>query len=286
MSDTPAAGDLGRLPVPASLPADARAELDGAVAILEGISLPARLAQVVGSSVEALKRNLPTPVQGLIDGALRRALRTALDTALRTRPGENPTPLPESWMHRGALAAAGAAGGALGLPGTLLELPVSTTLLLRQVAAIAAEEGENLADPAAQAECLKVFALGGREPSDDSTESGYFAMRLALAETLKSAAGRTVGQMLPGLLGIVAGRFGGPVGVKISAQAAPLIGAAAGAAVNLAFLEHYRGVARAHFTVRRLERRHGAALVRAAYEQLRPGGPPPPSASASRRYAS
>ncbi len=277
MSDT-----TEHLPVPASLPADARAELESAVAILEGISLPARLAQVVGSSVEALKRNLPAPVQRLLDNALRRALRTALDTALRTRPGQNPTPVPDSWVHRGALAAAGAAGGALGLPGTLLELPVSTTLLLRQVAAIAAEQGEDLSDPEAQAECLKVFALGGGEPSDDNTDSGYFATRLALAEGFKSAAGRTVGQMLPGLLGMVAGRFGGPVGVKISAQAAPLLGAAAGAAVNLAFLEHYRGIAKAHFTVRRLERRHGAALVRAAYDSLRPGEPPPPAAGSER----
>ncbi|WP_343895773.1 EcsC family protein [Craurococcus roseus] len=280
MSDT----TTEHLPVPASLPAGARAELESAVAILEGISLPARLAQVVGSSVEALKRNLPAPAQRLIDGAIRRALRTALDTALLTRPGQAPTPLPESWMHRGALAAAGAAGGALGLPGTILELPVSTTLLLRQVATIAAEEGEDLSDPVAQAECLKVFALGGRDPSDDNVESGYFAMRLALAESLKSAAGRTMAQMLPGLLGAVASRFGGAAAFKVSAQAAPLLGAAAGAAVNLAFLEHYRGIAKAHFTVRRLERRHGAALVRAAYESLRPGGPQPPGA-ASRRFA-
>jgi hypothetical protein len=263
--------DTEQLPVPAFLPSDAQAELDAAVAILEGISLPARLAAVVGSSVEALKRNLPAPAQRMLDNALRRALQTALQTALRTQPGFNPTPVPSSWMHRGALAAAGAAGGALGLPGTLLELPVSTTLLLRQVAAIAAEQGEDLSDPDAQAECLKVFALGGRDPSDDGAESGYLAMRLALAESLKSAAGRTLGQMLPGLLGAVASRFGGPVAFKVSAQAAPLIGAAAGAAVNLAFLEHYRGVATAHFTVRRLERRHGPALVRAAYaERLSP----------------
>jgi len=263
--------DTERLPVPASLPSDAQAELDAAVAILEGISLPARLAAVVGSSVEALKRNLPAPAQRMLDNALRRALQTALQTALRTQPGHNPTPVPDSWMHRGALAAAGAAGGALGLPGTLLELPVSTTLLLRQVAAIAAEQGEDLSDPAAQAECLKVFALGGHDQSDDGAEAGYFAMRLALAESLKSAAGRTLGQMLPGLLGAVASRFGGPVAFKVSAQAAPLVGAAAGAAVNLAFLEHYRGVATAHFTVRRLERRHGPALVRAAYaERLSP----------------
>ena len=85
-----------------------------------------------------------------------------------------------------------------------------------------------------------MFALGGRDPADDGAESGYFAMRLALAESLKSAAGRTLGQMLPGFLGTIASRFGGPVALKVSAQAAPLIGAAAGAAVNLAFLEHYR----------------------------------------------
>jgi hypothetical protein len=272
--------DTEHLPVPASLPSDAQAELDAAVAILEGISLPARLASVVGSSVEALKRSLPTAAQRLLDGALRRALETALKAALRTQPGEPAaTPVPETWLHRGALAAAGAAGGALGLPGTLLELPVSTALLLRQVAAIAAEQGEDLSDPAAQAECLKVFALGGRDPSDDGAESGYFAMRLALAESLKSAAGRTVAQMIPGFLGAIASRFGGPVAVKVSAQAAPLIGAAAGAAVNLAFLEHYRGIAKAHFTVRRLERRHGPALVRAAYEALRPGKAPPPGAA-------
>jgi len=47
-----------------------------------------------------------------------------------------------------------------------------------------------------------------------------------------------------------------------------LIGAAAGAAVNLAFLEHFRSVARGHFTLRRLERVHGAVAVRAAYEAL------------------
>jgi hypothetical protein len=275
-------GITEHLPVPASLPSDAQAELEAAAAILEGISLPARLASVVGSSVETLKRNLPAPAQRLLESAIRRALGTALRTALRTQPGHPAAPVPESWLHRGALAASGAAGGALGLPGTLLELPVSTTLLLRQVAAIAAEQGEDLSSPAAQAECLKVFALGSRDPSDDGAESGYFAMRIALAESLTGAASRTIGKMLPGFLGAIAGRFGGPMAVKVSAQAAPLIGAAAGAAVNLAFLEHYRGIAKAHFTVRRLERRHGPALVRAAYEALRPGAyRPSPAAQRS-----
>ena len=60
------------------------------------------------------------------------------------------------------------------------------------------------------------------------------------------------------------------VGQVLYQQAAPVVGAATGAAVNLAFLEHFRGVAQAHFTVRRLEREYGAAPVRAAYDAVRP----------------
>lgn len=256
-------------PSPGTLPDAARDELARAVNQLEGGSFAARLATLVGQPVEALKAKLPRPAQGMIDGTVRRALSTAMKAALRTDPGRTPLPVASAWFHRGMAAASGAAGGAFGLPGTLLELPVSTTLLLRQVAAIAAEQGEDLTDPAVAAECLKVFALGGRDPSDDAAESGYFAVRVALAEALKGAVGRGLaGTLLPGFLGAIAARFGGPVALKLSAQAAPVIGAAAGAAVNLAFLEHFRGVAEAHFTVRRLERTHGAAAVQAAYGAL------------------
>lgn len=257
------------LPVPAGLRDDDLEELAAAVAVLEGTSLPVRLASMVGDSVEALKRRLPEGAQRMIEGAVRRALEGAMQAALRSDPRRNPTPLSGAWLHRGMLAASGAAGGAFGLPGTLMELPVSTTLLLRRIAGIAAEQGEDLSDPMVQAECLKVFALGGRDPADDEAESGYFALRIALAETLKGAVGRGLGAMLPGFVGVVAARFGGPVGVKLSAQAAPVVGAAGGAAVNLAFLEHFSGVALAHFTIRRLERKHGPAMVRAGYEALR-----------------
>lgn len=260
------------LPSPAGLPPGAHDELARAVAVLEGSSLPIRLATLVGNSVEALKRNLPGPVQRGLDGAVRRALEAALRAAMRSRPERAIGPLPQEWTHRGLIAAAGVAGGAFGFAGTLVELPVSTTLLLRQIGAIAAEQGEDLSDPAVQAECMKVFALGGRDPvaeEDAGVESGYFALRLALADALQAAAGRGFGRMLPGFLSAIAGRFGVPVALKVSAQMAPLVGAATGAAVNLAFLEHFRAVAEAHFTVRRLERAHGAALVRAAYDSMR-----------------
>jgi hypothetical protein len=248
-----------------ALPKGALAELAAAIVVLEGTSLPVRLAAMVGGTVDALKRRLPVGIQDRLDEAVQLALQTAMQTALAS----GPTRRPAAWLHRGLIAASGIAGGAFGLPGTLLELPVSTTLLLRQIAAVAAEQGEDLAEPSAQEECLKVFALGGRDPRDDAAESGYFALRIALAQSVQGAVGHSLGQLLPGMLAAIAARFGGPVALKLSAQAAPIVGAAGGAAVNLAFLEHFRGIAEAHFTVRRLERQHGAALVRAAYDRLK-----------------
>ena len=250
---------------PPELDEAALRDLRAAHAALENPSFAARLAGLAGMPVEALRARLPAAIQGGLDGAVRAALQAAMATALWTGPAVVPLPMPSSWFHRGLAAASGAMGGAFGLPGTLVELPVSTTILLRQVAAIAAEEGEDLAEPAAAAECLKVFALGGTTPADDAAESGYFAVRLALAEALQGAVGQTI---LPGFVTAVASRFTGPVGLKLSAQAAPVLGAAAGAAVNLAFLEHFRSVGRGHFTLRRLERRHGAAPVRAAWEAI------------------
>ena len=47
-----------------------------------------------------------------------------------------------------------------------------------------------------------------------------------------------------------------------------IIGALGGAAVNYAFIDHFQEIARAHFTVRRLERRYGKNVVRMAYDKL------------------
>lgn len=252
------------------LPDTALRDLEQAVARLEAPSIAVRLSALLGAPIEALQSRMPAGAQAMVEGAVRGALGVAMQAALRSAPSANPLPLPAHWMHRGLAAASGAAGGAFGLPGTLVELPISTTLLLRQIAAVAAEQGEDLTTKAATAECLQVFALGGRDPRDDAAEAGYFAVRLALTEALKSAVGGGIFYaVLPGFVGAIASRFAGPVMTKITAQAAPIIGAAGGAVVNLAFLEHFRGVAQGHFAVRRLERTHGVEPVQAAYEALR-----------------
>ena len=67
----------------------------------------------------------------------------------------------------------------------------------------------------------------------------------------------------------IASRFGVVVSQKVAAQTVAVVGALGGAAVNLAFTEHFQDVARGHFTVRRLERVYGAEIVRAEYERIK-----------------
>jgi hypothetical protein len=260
------------LPALLTLPEDSQTDLAKAVATLEGPSFAARMAAIAGTPVEALKARLPASIRDQVDNAVRRALEKAWSTAVGSEPRRTPFGMDVAWFHRGIAMASGAAGGALGLIGTLAELPLSTTILLRQIAAEAAEAGEDPKVAATAAECMAVFAIGSpAQADDDLAETGYFAARIALAQMLPNAASSLVSGLVPGFLGAIAARFTGTVGLKLSAQAVPIIGAAAGAAINLAFLEHFRGVAKAHFTVRKLERIYGADRVRAAYDALRDG---------------
>jgi len=70
------------------------------------------------------------------------------------------------------------------------------------------------------------------------------------------------------LLDSIAARFGIVVTEKAAVQRVPIPGAISVALVNLGFIQHFQDVARAHFTVRRLERAYGVNLVREAYQRL------------------
>src|SRR5207248_2064595 len=95
----------------------------------------------------------------------------AAGRSARRRPHGRP---PRNRLHLAAVAASGAVGGAFGLATLPLELPLSTTLILRSVADIARGEGEDLEDPEGLLSCLEVFALGsGRDVA--LGESSYFA---------------------------------------------------------------------------------------------------------------
>ena len=153
-----------------------------------------------------------------------------------------------------------------------MELPISTTLILRAVADIARNEGENLSNPETALACLEVFALGGRAETDDFSDSTYFAVRGALVKTVTEAT-RYIGErglleeggpIAVRLAAQIASRFGVVVSQKAAAQAVPIIGALGGAVVNTAFMAHFQSIARAHFYVRRLERQYGKPAVQVA----------------------
>lgn len=268
---------------PPPLDAAALAELASAVRLLEEDRFTTRVAALLGraagSGTQLARRLLPLPALpasaiAFAEDAAATALRAAL-AAATWRIGRS-GPRAPAWLRTASVALTGAAGGAAGLPGTLAELPATTTLLLREIARIAAEEGEDLSTEEAQAECLAVFALGGPkgdpkgDPRGDSAgEGGYYAARLALAEVIGGATGLALGDIMPRLLATVAARFGVPVAWKVAGQAVPIAGGAAGAVINTLFMQHFRSRARGHFTVRRLERRYGAEAVRAAYAELR-----------------
>jgi hypothetical protein len=165
-----------------------------------------------------------------------------------------------------------------------IELPMTTTIILRSVADIARSEGENLRSVETRLACLEVFALGGRSKADDAAESGYFAVRTALAQAVSEAARylsrrTTVEKSAPVLARLLAGiasRFNTVVAEKIVAQGVPVIGAVGGAAVNLAFVRHFQAMARGHFVIRRLERRYGEDDVRELYGRIQQGDAKPP----------
>jgi hypothetical protein len=260
-----------------SLAEDDLAAIRDAARTLEHSTLIGRLSSLAGRPLEMVTRSLPEPAQEAVSRATEVALKAALRAAIRTVPKSNRLRIPG--LDRAAAVASGAMGGALGLATLPLELPVSTVLMLRTIAEIARENGEDLSDPETRLACLEVFALGSRTEADDLASGGYFAVRAALAKSVTQAAKLAAAQGLadasaPALVRFmaqIASRFGVVVSQKVAAGAVPILGALGGAAVNAAFLEHFRAVARAHFTVRRLERTYGPDPVRAVYGSAQDG---------------
>jgi len=248
-----------------------REALTAAVQRLESPGLVARLAALAGKPVGLIQSALPATASTAVAKLAKRALERALDVALFSL--QNRSIIGGRKLHSGLACASGAIGGAFGLPALAVELPVSTTIMLRAIAAIAQEEGEDLADPRTGLACLEVFALGGPR-DEDSAEADYFVVRAMLARGLADFAidKGAIGESAPVLVRFltqIASRFGVIVSQKVAAQAVAVVGAVGGAAVNLAFIEHFQDLARGHFTVRRLERVYGVNAVRSEYDRIK-----------------
>ncbi len=161
-------------------------------------------------------------------------------------------------LHRLSASASGAMSGFAGLPGLLLDIPVTTALMLRSIAGIAREHGEDIATSDGKRACLEVLAQAAPRAGGDEAELGYWSARAGLSHLTIAVLIRTA-----------AARLGVTLSEKLLAQAVPVAGAVAGAGLNWVFMGYYQEIAHVHFTIREVERRTGdPAIVRACFDRL------------------
>jgi len=248
-------------------------ELKRGKQLLENPGLAAKITSALGTPIEKGLALLPGAWTQAVHKASEAALMKALALAVKSLGDE---PASSDRMHKIAAATSGAVGGAFGLLALAVELPVSTTIMLRSIAEIARSEGEDPHNIDTKLACLSVFAMGGRTRDDDAAESGYFAVRAGLASAVGEAAkflaekgmSKSGAPALVRLISVLGARFGVVVSEKAAAQAVPILGAAGGAAINTIFMAHFQDMARGHFMVRRLERVYGEEVVKNAYDTL------------------
>jgi hypothetical protein len=264
-------------------------------AAVRKLERPGRLAEflnTVGKPAEAIIRALPLWASSRIERAVQRTLVDAVGWAAKTLDGSihadennvstlsNVVVKSRGAMHVTAAAILGGFGGAFGIVALPVELPITTLVILRSIAAIARDFDADLDDPATRLECVSVLSLGGPSPSDDAMESSYLSSRLALSLLLRDAsrfiAGRTTFQLsealargaapeVTRLIGGIASRFGYMAIDLAYAEMVPIAGAVGGAALNGYFANFFNQIAYYHFGLRRLERIYGEEAVQRIY---------------------
>lgn len=167
-------------------PADLK-QLQAAKNLLENPGLTAQLTSLLGTPIEYGLKKLPRKVNeklgSVIEGALLKVARSATATLQENASGQ-----PANRLHTLGAAVSGGVGGFFGPLAMLVEVPVTTGIIFRSIADIARSEGESIRDMDTLMACIEVFALGGKSASDDASESGYYAVRTALAQQVKAAA--------------------------------------------------------------------------------------------------
>jgi len=247
-------------------------DLKKAKILLENPGIAAKLTNLLGTPIEKGLAALPDTwndkVGDVTSAALKHAVRAAIFT-MKDSPGEKSSNV---W-HKLAVATSGGVGGFFGLPALAVELPISTTIMMRSIADVARSEGELVSTIESKLACIEVFALGGPSTSDDASESGYYVVRTALAQSVTKAAEfitekGIVEESAPALVRLIiqiTERFSIQVTEKVAAQLIPALGAIGGAVINSIFIDHFQDMARGHFVVRRLERSYGREVVEKMY---------------------
>lgn len=238
------------LPVPDDLTPQldrlAARHLRGRSLLMRGVEAVGRLTEgaattVLGMSPVALEKVLESAFQQLYD----LSGRTDHIGVVRHAP---------LIANRAAAVVSGATGGWFGFAGLVPDLVASTTVIFNSIQKVARQHGFDTSDPQVRLECLAVFQYGEPGKDGDAVAQSFLANRVL-----------TNGQTVSALISRFAGTFASRVTAKLGAQTVPVLGAATGAAINYAFVEHYETVAGIHFGLLRLAADHPDQDIDALY---------------------
>jgi len=252
------------------LPPDDQRDLDRAVQLLEAPRLAVRLANVAGKPLDGVLSAMPG-LNATLHATLRSAILHCLTVAIESQ--EEEAFAPSRWLPKTLTGLTGGLGGLFGAAALPVELPLTTTLMLRAIADIARHNGEDLSLLEPRLACLQVFALADRKADAAGAALGYFAARATLnrltADVVSSLVERSVldvsAPVVTRFVTELVGRFGLVLSERVAASAIPVLGALCGATLNVMFMDHFERVAQGHFTLRRLERAHGREAIAAHY---------------------
>lgn len=220
------------------------------------------LMMAVGGGADVVFKHVPENFRNSLDRAVLIGLEKALYAADASRKATGRYP---AFIERCVPGITGAIGGLAGLPGALIEVPVTVAVIFRGVLEVAEDSGFAPEEEETRKEALRVFAMGGPFYEDDGAE-------MALIVTKASITGHTVS----GLIQKAVPHLASALGPKIMAQSVPVLGAVSGATINIIFAAYYRQMAKVRFAILREAQNRGvsfsvvAAEVKAEVENLRP----------------
>ena len=269
---------------------DEQVFLREAKAFLEHDSMLMRMANAAGKPLEWIQRKLPDSVERGMNSVVDKALRQSLVLALKTVPA----PEELTWQerisgssrsrltHTMATGITGGVGGFFGLFGLAVEMPITTTLMMRNIVSIGNKFSDKEYDPALPLESLYVFSLGSsRSEHDDNLDTAYYTSRFAMAEAMRQGteflAKHSAAAVLEALekgsapvvikfIARIAGYFQITMSEKVLAESIPVVGALGGAAINIAFTDYFGQAAKYHFGMLYLEKKYGIQAMKKFYE--------------------
>lgn len=256
-------------------------DLTNAVQLLENPGFAIKAADLIGSPIEKLVGILPESVQNKIGLVVQKAILGALKLSLKTMhvtsTQKSTQHYSSNWWHKVAVATSGGVAGFFGIAATAFELPISTTIMMRSIADVARSEGADISNLVTQLECVQILAFGGISKADDAAEVGYFIAREAMTKVITDAAtyisqNGLAKEGAPAIVRFIiqiAERYSITVTEKAAAQAVPVIGSIGGALINTLFIDHFQDMAKAHFSIRRLESHYGVETVKSEYIEIR-----------------